>query len=139
MGVAWALTTIKVDEAFRRVTSKVLKENQKRAIITSVIDKRDVVVIMPTGYGKSLIYFANYLQFSWKNSSSNSSCIGVSAAFIGEERNDPLSGDVSVVYSSPEAIMSSKWRRMLKTKSWQDRLTTIAIDEAHCICEWYVL
>ena len=152
----------KMDEAFVKVeelTNKVLKEHQKIAI-ASVFDKKDVVVVMPTGYGKSLIYqslpivhkalgrsppSATVLVISplvalMKTQVKMLKGIGISASFIGEEHNADrvISSDVSVVYSSPEAIMmSGKWRQMLTTKPWQERLITVAIDEAHCICEWY--
>ena len=60
VGVAWALhKAVKVDVALsevKQITGKVLKEDQTRAITASIIDRRDVIVILPTGYGKSLIY-----------------------------------------------------------------------------------
>ena len=49
-------------EAFIRVASlfKILELNahQKRAIQAIVVDKKDVFVNLPTGFGKSLIYQA---------------------------------------------------------------------------------
>ena len=51
-----------LEEAFIRAASffKILELNahQKRAIQAIVVDKKDVFVNLPTGFGKSLIYQA---------------------------------------------------------------------------------
>ena len=42
----------------------------------------------------------------------------------------------SLLYSSPEAILSDKWRGIFSSKSFSSRLVAVAIDEAHCVSKW---
>ena len=45
----------------------------------------------------------------------------------------------SLLYSSPEAILSDKWRGIFSSKSFSSRLVAVAIDEAHCVSKWYII
>ena len=50
-----------------------------------------------------------------------------------------LSGRYSFVYTSPEAVLTiSKWRNVL-TSSVSEKIVAIAVDEAHCASQWYVV
>ena len=47
------------------------------------------------------------------------------------------SGYYHIVFSHPESFISCKYRRqLLKSKTYQDNICAIVIDEAHCILEW---
>ena len=50
-----------------------------------------------------------------------------------------LNGDCQLVYITPESLMSRKWRQMLCTSLYTQRLKAVVIDEAHCIDKWFVL
>ena len=56
---------------------------------------------------------------------------GINAAFIGEEQqviSTIHAGHITLVYGSPEAILSASWRSMLVSKIWTERI--IAVDLA---------
>ena len=71
-----------LQEAFIRVASlfKILELNaqQKRAIQAIVVDKKDVFVNLPTGFGKSLIYQALPFVFDHVNKSAGHIVVVVS-------------------------------------------------------------
>ena len=69
--------------------------------------------------------------------------IGISAEFIGEEQKGEEvkhlveRGECEIVYGSPEAFLSTKrWRAMLISDAYKERLRLVAVDEAHCISHW---
>ena len=42
--------------------------------------------------------------------------------------------------SDPEAVVSSKYgRELLLSKTYQENVCAVVVDEAHCIVEWLVL
>ena len=124
----------------------------------------DVLVVLPTGYDKSIVYQSlpwlsvftgkkqspivlviSPLVALMKNQVLVMSRKGIRAAYIGEGQTDLniismiCAGIIPLVYSSPEAILSPKWRRTLTSKVWIERIIAVAIDEAHCIVEWLVI
>ena len=44
---------------------------------------------------------------------------------------------MSVLLATPEALLNARWREVIKT--WASRIVLLAIDEAHCLTEWYVM
>lgn len=137
---------------------------QKKAI-TSLIERKDVFVNLPTGYGKSIIFQMAPLVHSELgkiNCSEDSYTpilivisplkslmadqinylrgLGIKAASIGddnEENKKILNGEFTLVYTSPESLLgNSKWRNMLKSRTYQESLIGIVVDEAHCISQW---
>ena len=65
------------------------------------------------------------------------------AEFVGNDQKDEGAkkmveqGECQIVYGSPEAFLSSKrWRAMLSSEIYKERLRLVAIDEAHCISHW---
>lgn len=40
---------------------------------------------------------------------------------------------------SPETATNHPWRQLFSMKSFLRKLTLIAVDEAHCIAEWFVM
>ena len=70
--------------------------------------------------------------------------VGIPAISVGDI-NDPeiiqqiINGYYILVYCSPEAMLSiATWRDILSCKCFQERLIGFAVDEAHCITQWYV-
>ncbi len=46
-------------------------------------------------------------------------------------------GYYHIVFAHPEALISSSYRRrLLLSKTYQDNVVAIVVDEAHCIVEW---
>lgn len=115
-------------------------------IIRSIIEeKRDNCVIMPTGYGKSLLFqypavFTNGITLVvsplislMQDQVRSLSVANISACFLGSAQTQRdmdarvLAGEYRLVYASPEYIANAtNWLKLLES-----RLTLIAIDEAH--------
>ena len=139
-----------------------LKDKQ-REVIESFVLGSDVLVILPTGYGKSLCFALLPLVFDCLRGKDNVSivvCIspltalmmeqkarfshrGLSVEFVGELQTDPRSmrnveeGKVQLLYVSPECILRNpRWREMLLSTVYQCKLAAIVVDEAHCIPQW---
>ena len=114
-----------------------LKKEQIEAI-SSVLSGSDVLVVLPTSFGKSMIYQAlpwlsvylgqrtspivlvmSPLVAIMKNQVVLMKRKGINAAFIGEEQqvqqviSTIRAGDIPLVYGSPEAILSASWRSKL--------------------------
>ena len=39
---------------------------------------------------------------------------------------------------SPESLQIPTWRKIISSKTFEDKLVLIAVDEAHCVSEWLV-
>lgn len=154
------------EEACDRVIEKFKIENLKplqRESLEKLVNLQDVFVIQPTGSGKSIIFQAAPMVFDVVKQTNFQSIavvispltslmqdqvkflksIGVTAEFIGEDQKDDTAknavenGDCQVVFGSPESLLSSeRWRKMLSSTVYQERLCLIAVDEAHCISHW---
>ena len=138
------------------------RETQQEAIV-NLLKGKDFLVLQPTGSGKSLIFQSFPLIVDELRNPVRSSCalvmsslnslmqdqvrfltsIGVKAADIGDEQNDECvkkgveAGLYQVVFGSPESFLGcSRWRAMLTSTTYRDRLCLIATDEAHCIQNW---
>lgn len=122
-------------------------------IIHTLLNKKNILAVMPTGAGKSLCYQIPALLFS-RGSIIISPLvslmddqilalkeIGVPAerihSHLSEEQNkrtlkDFKNGIVKILYLSPENLMSEKTLYDLKDID----IAMFAIDEAHCISKW---
>lgn len=45
---------------------------------------------------------------------------------------------IVLVFMSPDNALTLPWRDLFKKSPFKDKLCLVAIDEAHCIEEWYV-
>ena len=126
---------------------------EQHGIINSILDGKDTLAIMPTGGGKSLCYQVPALFLKgvtivisplislMQDQVTNLAESGVPAVFLNsslnykqasEAKKRVLSGEVKIVYVSPEGILSPA----LIDFFHQVRISLIAIDEAHCVSQW---
>ncbi|TNE50765.1 MAG: DNA helicase RecQ [Bacteroidetes bacterium] len=122
-------------------------------IIQAVYNKRDTLVLMPTGGGKSICYQIPALTMEgttvvvsplialMKDQVEGLRGNGAPAAFINstlsaaETRSveeDLLAGRIKLLYVSPEKLVSQGFQPLLKRL----RISLFAVDEAHCISAW---
>ncbi len=124
-------------------------------IINSILDKKNILAVMPTGAGKSLCYQIPALIFS-RGTIVVSPLValmddqilalkenGIAADRIHSHRSEELNketlnnfktGKIKILYLSPENLMSEKTLNELNNID----IAMFAIDEAHCISKWGV-
>ncbi len=129
----------------------------QRRIIEQVIKNRDVLVIMPTGGGKSLCYqlpallkdgvtiVVSPLIALMQDQVTALQDNGIGATFLNStltseearSREQSLfSGSVKLLYIAPERLFTLSFIELIERLSQKVGISTFAIDEAHCVSEW---
>lgn len=140
---------------------KVLKEyygydsfrERQEEIITSILDGKDVVTIMPTGGGKSICYQVPALILDgltivisplislMKDQVDNIKNMGIKSAYINSTLseneiksilNDVIKNEVKILYVAPERLELTEFLNLIT----RVKISQIAVDEAHCISQW---
>lgn len=122
-------------------------------VVTSVIQGKDALVLMPTGGGKSLCYQIPALLLDgvaivvsplialMQDQVDALEEVGVRAAYLNStqtlEETDAVrqrltSGDLDLLYVSPERLMMPGMLNFLG----RIKISLFAIDEAHCVSVW---
>ena len=122
-------------------------------IITSILDKKDTLVVMPTGGGKSICYQIPGIIFPgltivisplislMKDQVEQLTQTGVDAAFLNSSLSPAeyrtnvrriKQGSVKLLYLAPEALLKTNVMELLSSI----QVDCLTIDEAHCISEW---
>ncbi|HRH44381.1 MAG TPA: DNA helicase RecQ [Pyrinomonadaceae bacterium] len=127
----------------------------QQPVIETILAKKDCVVLMPTGGGKSLCYQIPALMLNgltivisplialMKDQVDGLKSAGVEAAFLNSSQTskeqvevfqDVRSGKLKLLYVAPERLLQSgdQFIDFLRTI----KISLFAIDEAHCISSW---
>ena len=129
----------------------------QQAVVEAALQSQDVLVVMPTGGGKSLCFQlpallragvtvvvsplialmqdqvaalqANDIAATFLNSS-----LGLAAA--RQRQAQLLRGEIKLLYVAPERLLNQAFLEVLDQVQAQVGLAAFAIDEAHCVSEW---
>lgn len=129
----------------------------QKEIINQALSKQDLLIIMPTGGGKSLCFqlpallqpgltivvspLISLMQDQVDALRDN----GIGATFLNStinmkevrhRENEILSGKIKLLYLAPERLVSDKFTPFLNLIQEKLGISAFAIDEAHCISEW---
>jgi ATP-dependent DNA helicase RecQ len=129
----------------------------QRQIIEDALQNRDLMVIMPTGGGKSLCFQlpallkpgltvvvsplialmqdqvealrTNNISATFLNSSLN-------AYKVRSREEAIMNGKIKLLYVAPERLISDRFLPLLDVVKEKVGISIFAIDEAHCVSEW---
>ena len=123
----------------------------QQAIIESILSGQDTVAIMPTGGGKSICFQLPAIIFEgttivisplialMKDQVDSLKANGISACYLNSSQSTSeqklllqqiTAGQIKLVYIAPESLAN------LDTVFISQKISLIAIDEAHCISSW---
>lgn len=126
-----------------------LRDKQREAI-SAVLAGHDCLVLLATGRGKSVCYqlvplitgrptiVISPLISLMTDQVAALSSRGVHAVLLGSAQHDPLAeeraacGEYDLIYMTPEKLQAFNISRLQSLRG----ISLIAVDEAHCVCEW---
>ena len=140
-------------EILRKVFGYDAFRHRQEAIVRTVIEGGDALVLMPTGGGKSLCYqipalvregtgvVVSPLIALMQDQVEALRQLGIRAAFLNstldaqtvrETEQALLSGGLDLLYVAPERLLGERTLGLLSCS----RIALFAIDEAHCVSQW---
>ncbi|MEW6491792.1 MAG: DNA helicase RecQ [Cyanobacteriota bacterium] len=129
----------------------------QRQIIEEALQNRDLLIIMPTGGGKSLCFqlpallkpgltvVVSPLIALMQDQVDALVDNGIGATFLNSSLNWQdvrsrevaiLNGKIKLLYVAPERLLGEKFLPLLDQVRSQIGISAFAIDEAHCVSEW---
>lgn len=129
----------------------------QRKIVEEALKNRDLLVIMPTGGGKSLCFqlpallqpgltvvvspLISLMQDqvdALQDNGIGATFLNSSLAFseVRSRESDILNGKIKLLYVAPERLLSEKFANFLNIIATKVGISAFAIDEAHCVSEW---
>lgn len=151
------LTNLSLEAALKHYFGYDGFRSGQRDIITAALQRQDVMVIMPTGGGKSLCFQlpalmqsgvmvvisplialmqdqvaalqANQIPATFLNSS-------LAPAETRDREAQLLRGDIKLLYVAPERLFNPTFLSLLKQVQTRVGISAFTVDEAHCVSEW---
>jgi len=141
-----------VREAAHRLGIETLHAEQQR-VIEAVLARRDVLMVLPTGFGKSACYqvpsmvlpqpvvlvsplLALLKDQQGKLVERDVPCVRLDGSVRGRRRGEALArmaeGGALLVMTTPETLAGAEAREALAKSG----VSLLAVDEAHCLSEW---
>ena len=154
--------SLALEKSLESFVHKTLKDEQRECIRRIVVEKKDVLAVLPTGFGKSVIY--QLIPSVLRNMRAGSECntkttvvvvspleyirkqqvavleklnCRISAAAIGDSTeidNEIEEGRFDIVYGSAEQRFSDRWRCLQFGALHQTKV--LVVDEVHTVATW---
>ncbi len=125
----------------------------QESLIVPLLNKKDVLGVMPTGAGKSICYQIPALIFPgitlvisplislMQDQVRSLKAAGIRGAYLNSSLttshyvksvNNALQGLYKIIYVAPERLSSPEFLRFAR----QVDISMVAVDEAHCVSQW---
>ncbi len=129
----------------------------QREIVEAALQNRDLLIVMPTGGGKSLCFqlpallrkgltvvvspLIALMQDQVESLKNNGiACTFLNSTLSWEETRSRetaiLQGEIKLLYVAPERLLSERFLPFMDLIRAQVGICGFAIDEAHCVSEW---